>query len=571
MSVKVCDLYTSLGETLGEKVWQEYPRPQLRRNSFLCLNGQWAFAAKKGKQFPKDYSRSILVPFCPESLLSGIHTHYGEDTFLFYQRTVTLPEGFLKGRLLLHFGAVDQQVEVFVNGRIVGRHIGGYNSFYLDITDDCAPEMTLTLRVKDDLRDKTLPYGKQTLKRGGMWYTPVSGVWQSVWMECVPEKHIEDLKIDVTLEEATVTLTPALTGTAFFEGKALPIVDGCVTLRPEQPEHWSPENPRLYSFTLQCGEDTVGSYFALRTLETRQINGIPRLCLNGKPYFFHGVLDQGYWPDGIYTPACEKAFAQDILEMKKLGFNTLRKHIKVEPEAFYYACDRLGMIVFQDMVNNSDYSFLRDTALPTIGIQKKKDIRGHKNLASRKAFYGCMDATVAQLKNHPCVCYWTIFNEGWGQFCADAAYERLKRMDNSRFIDSTSGWFRGKETDVESLHIYLGSFKKLKAGQKPLVLSECGGYCYPVDDHIFCPQKAYGYRKCKDLDAFRSDLESLYREKILPAAQKGLCACILTQLSDVEEEINGLLTYDRKICKAEQQNMLHLAMELKKTVEEYDG
>ena len=568
MSDKICDLYTALGEELGESVWQEYPRPQLKRNSYLNLNGKWDFAAKKGKQFPRQYTESILVPFCPESLLSGIHAHYGEDLYLFYRRNVSLPAGFLKGRLLLHFGAVDQQVEVFVNGRIVGKHIGGYNAFYLDITDDCAQEMTLTLRIKDDLRDKTLPYGKQCLNRGGMWYTPVSGVWQSVWMESVPEKYIQDMKIDVTLEEATVTLTPALNGTAIFEGKEQPVVEGKVTLRPQVCENWTPENPKLYSFTIRCGEDTVDSYFALRTLETKTVNGIPRLCLNGKPYFFHGVLDQGYWPDGIYTPASEKAFEQDILEMKKLGFNTLRKHIKVEPEAFYYACDRLGMIVFQDMVNNSKYRFLRDTILPTIGIQQKNDIHSHNKIASRKAFYACMDATVAQLKNHPCICYWTIFNEGWGQFCSDAAYERLKVMDDSRFIDTTSGWFRGASTDVESLHIYFGSFNKLQPCDKPLVLSECGGYIYPVEDHVFCPSKAYGYRKCNDLDKFRSDLESLYRDKILPAAQRGLCACILTQISDVEEEINGLLTYDRKVCKADVQNMLHLAGELKKTAEE---
>lgn len=568
MSVTFCDLTTYQGESLGEKVWQEYPRPQMRRDSYLNLNGRWDFAAKKGKQFPRAYNESILVPFCPESALSGIHAHYGEEQYLFYRREVTLPDGFLKGRLLLHFGAVDQQVEVFINGRIVGKHIGGYNAFYLDITDDCAREMTLTLRIKDDLRDNTLPYGKQCLKRGGMWYTPVSGVWQSVWMESVPEKHIEDIKIDVTLEEATVTVMPALNGTAVFEGRELPVVNGKVTLRPANPENWTPENPKLYAFTLRCGEDTVRSYFALRTLETKVIGDIPRLCLNGKPYFFHGVLDQGYWPDGIYTPASEQCFEQDILEMKKLGFNTLRKHIKVEPEAFYYACDRLGMIVFQDMVNNSKYRFFRDTILPTIGLQQKNDIRSHNKLASRKAFYECMDATVDQLKNHPCICYWTIFNEGWGQFCGDAAYERLKARDSSRFIDTTSGWFRGAASDVESLHIYFGSFGRLQVEDKPLVLSECGGYVFAVEDHLFCPQKAYGYRQCKELDKFRSDLESLYRDKILPAAQRGLSACILTQISDVEEEINGLLTYDRKVCKADEQNMRHLAAELKKTVEE---
>ncbi len=567
MAATICDLYTDLGERLQDTPWQAYPRPQLRRESYLNLNGKWDFAAKKGKQFPRTYNQEILVPFCPESLLSGIGEHYGEELFLFYRKQVTLPDGFLNGRLLLHFGAVDQTVEVFVNGRIMGKHSGGYHAFTLDITDDAAQEMTLTLRVKDDLRDKTQPYGKQCLKRGGMWYTPVSGVWQTIWMECVPESHIQDLKIDVTLEEAAITLTPALSGTAYFEGKEIPVVDGKCTLRPESPEPWSPEHPKLYSFVLQCGEDAIGSYFALRTLETKVIGGIPRLCLNGKPYFFHGVLDQGYWPDGLYTPASEVSYEQDIMEMKRLGFNTLRKHIKVEPEAFYFACDRLGMIVFQDMVNNSKYRFFRDTVLPTIGIQQKSDVRSHKHLPTRKAFYKGLDRTVAQLKNHPCICYWTVFNEGWGQFCADAAYERLRNLDDSRFIDTTSGWFRGADTDVESLHIYFGSFKKLQAGEKPLVLSECGGYCFPVADHLFCPDKSYGYRSCKTLEAFRTDLEGLYREKILPAVQKGLCACILTQLCDVEEEINGLLTYDRKVCKADPEGMRQLAEELKGSIQ----
>ena len=553
---------------MGKNVWQEYPRPQLRRDSFLNLNGLWDFAAKKGKQFPRNYEQQILVPFCPESLLSGIHTHYGEDLYLFYRRQISLPAAFRKGRLLLHFGAVDQIAEVFINGRIVGKHVGGYNAFTLDITDDASEEMVLTLRIKDDLRDKTLPYGKQCLRRGGMWYTPVSGIWQTVWLESVPEKHIEHIDLQVTLETATVTVTPALSGSALFEGKQWPIENGKVTLRPENPITWSPENPKLYPFTLRCGEDSVDSYFALRTLETKVVNGIPRLCLNGKPYFFHGVLDQGYWPDGLYTPPSEASYEQDILEMKNLGFNTLRKHIKVEPEAFYYACDRLGMIVFQDMVNNSKYRFFRDTVLPTIGIQQKNDTRCHGNISTRKAFYAGMAATVNQLKNHPSICYWTIFNEGWGQFCADAAYDKLRALDDSRFIDTTSGWFRAENTDVESLHIYFGSFRKLDTYEKPLVLSECGGYCYPVADHMFCPEKSYGYRNCKTLDAFRTDLEGLYREKILPAVKKGLCGCILTQISDVEEEINGLLTYDRKICKAAPQNMRQVAGELKKSVEE---
>ncbi len=563
----LCDLYTQRGENLPEAVWQEYPRPQLQRQSWLNLNGKWDFAAKKGKQFPTEYNQQILVPFCPESALSGIHQHYGEDTFLYYRRQVTLPDGFVKGKVLLHFGAVDQIVEVFINGRIVGKHIGGYHAFTMDITDYYTPQMELTLRIKDDLRSTDLPYGKQKLKRGGMWYTPVSGVWQTVWMESVPETHIERLDIQVSLEKATVTVHPKLDGVVMFQGQEIPLVAGTAELAPENPELWTPENPKLYGFAVRAGEDAVGSYFALRTIEAKLVNDIPRLCLNGKPYFFHGLLDQGYWPDGLYTPASEASYEDDILAMKKLGFNMLRKHIKIEPEAFYYACDRLGMVVFQDMVNNGKYSFVKDTLLPTLGVQKLPDTKRNKGAAARRAFLQGMEQTVAQLKNHPCIVYWTIFNEGWGQFCADEMYEKLFQQDSSRIIDSTSGWFRGSKTQVESLHIYFGSFRKLKPTDKPLVLSEFGGYCYAEKDHLFNPDKSYGYRHCKTLDQYRSDLEGLYRQKILPAVSQGLCAAVYTQVSDVEEEINGILSYDRKVCKADMQNMVHLAQELKSAIE----
>ncbi len=559
------DLYTQQGEEITENPWQVYPRPQMKRDSFLNLNGRWDFGVSTGKRFP-EYDKTILVPFCPQSLLSGIKEHYGEETFLYYRRALNLPKGFHKGKVLLHFGAVDQVAEVYLNRQIVGKHVGGYEAFSLDITDYLQDTNVLEVRVKDDLRSKVLPYGKQTLKRGGMWYTPVSGIWQTVWVESVPQKHIESLDIQVSLEEATVTVEPKLTGAVVFEGKEIELQDGVAVLRPDVIENWTPENPKLYDFSVVCGDDRVESYFALRTIEVKEVEGISRLCLNGEAYFFHGLLDQGYWPDGIYTPAAPECYCEDILAMKKLGFNMLRKHIKVEPEQFYYDCDRLGMVVFQDMVNNGKYSFLGDTLLPTIGVQKMKDCKRHKNPASRKAFYQGMEATVKQLKNHPSIVYWTIFNEGWGQFCADKAFDKLLELDDSRIIDSTSGWFRRNKTHVESLHIYFGSFRKLKAGNKPLVLSEFGGYCYAVSEHLFCPDKSYGYRNCKTLDDYRTDLEALYRDKIIPAARRGLCAAVYTQVSDVEEEVNGLLTYDRRVCKADQHNMLVIAADLKNAI-----
>ena len=561
------DLYTAQGEQIRENPWQAYPRPQMKRESYLNLNGRWEFTAQQEETLPDSYDKAILVPFCPESLLSGIKEHFPDGCWLFYRRKLILPDGFGLGRVLLHFGAVDQYAKVYVNGKLAGSHLGGYEAFSIDITDYLQTENELVVGAMDDLRTKVQPYGKQTLNRGGMWYTPVSGIWQSVWAESVPEEYIRSLDIQADGEKAVISVEPAMDGKVTVDGNVYPLCDGTAVVKPENPVLWSPENPHLYDFVVETKCDRVESYFALRSLEIKKVGQYPRLCLNGKPYFFHGLLDQGYWSDGIYTPADPQGFERDILSMKALGFNMLRKHIKVEPEQFYYDCDRLGMIVFQDMVNNGDYSFFRDTALPTVGLQKLCDRNMHRDPETRKAFRQGMKATVKQLKNHPCICYWTIFNEGWGQFDSDAVYGRMKKLDSSRFIDATSGWFRRKKSDVESLHIYFGSWKKLKAGQRPLVLSEFGGYCYGVEGHIFNPEKAYGYKSCKSLEALNRDLKALYEEKVIPAAEKGLCAAVYTQVSDVEDEINGLLTYDRKVCKADEEMLLSIAQKLQKAIE----
>ena len=561
------DLYTPQGERISSAPLQSYPRPQMRRESYVNLNGWWAFTVSSQTQLPACYDREILVPYCPESLLSGIHTHFPEGSSLFYRRLLPIKKPENGNRILLHFGAVDQYAEIYVNQKLVCTHWDGYQAFSCDITDFLQEENQLTVRATDDLRSCRMPYGKQTLTRGGMWYTPVSGIWQTVWLEEVPQSYIAELDIQTDDAQAVVTVTPALDGTVLFEGQTVALQGGKAVLKPRNPQYWSPENPHLYTFTVKAGADQVESYFALRTLSVKTVNGVHRLCLNGKPYFFHGLLDQGYYSDGLFTPASEQNFENDILQIKALGFNTLRKHIKVEPEQFYYLCDKLGMVVFQDMVNNGRYSFLRDTALPTIGLQKRSDRKLHKDPQGRKAFLQGMENTVQQLKNHPCVCYWTIFNEGWGQFDSDNVCAHLRTLDSSRFIDATSGWFRGENTDVESLHIYFGSWKKLKSKNRPLVLSEFGGYCYAVKQHIFNPQKSYGYKSCKTSEDFCRDLEKLYTEKVIPAAQKGLCAAIYTQVSDVEDEINGLLTYDRKVCKVQPEPMLKIAAALREAVE----
>ena len=557
------NLYTPEGEALQGTPWEVYPRPQLKRDSYVNLNGVWDFAVSEKDAIPA-FNKCITVPFCPESLLSGLKRSVKPGSYLFYRRNFSVkPQA---GRLLLHVGAADQVADIYVNQIHVCHHEGGYDAFTADITDVLEGENELVIQVCDDLRNLSFPYGKQTLKRGGMWYTPVSGIWQTVWLEWVPETYIEELDIQVDLQKATITTTPALDGKVICEGKEYPLLGGKAVIAPEDPHLWSPEDPYLYDFTIETEQDKVSSYFALRTIESKVINGIPRLCLNGKPYFFHGLLDQGYWPDGLFTPARPECYTRDILEMKKLGFNTLRKHIKVEPEEFYYQCDRLGMVVFQDMVNNGDYNFLRDTALPTVGVQTIPDKNLHTNAVARKRFLQSMEATVKQLKNHPCILYWTIFNEGWGQFDSEAVYERLKALDSSRIIDATSGWFRQKKTDVDSRHIYFTPWSTLKVSDKPLVLSEFGGYAYPVEGHLFNTGNAYGYKACKSEAHFRVSVDKLYREKVIPAAKKGLCAAIITQVSDVEDEINGFLTYDRKVNKADEEQMQKIAEELRKSV-----
>ena len=556
------ELSTPRGANVGAAPWSVYPRPQMRRDSYVNLNGLWEFAVTDGLS-PEKYDRQILLPYCPESALSGIREHFEEGASLWYHRVLELPEGFDSGRLLLHIGAADQICDVFVNGHSVGHHEGGYEAFSCDLTQAREPVLDITIRCRDNLRDQRFPYGKQVMNRGGMWYTPVSGIWQTVWLEQVPETYIRKLTIDNKGYSVTIRTGLDIPGTVTVEGLGqFPLAEGEVTIAPENPRLWSPEDPFLYNFTVTQGEDEVASYFAIRSLEIKKIGKYPRLCLNGKPYFFHGLLDQGYWPESLLTAPAPESYADDIAAMKALGFNMLRKHIKVEPEEFYYQCDKLGMVVFQDMVNNGDYSFSRDTALPTGGIQWLPDRKLHPDQDTRTFFRNAMAATVEQLRSHPSIVYWTIFNEGWGQFCADEMYHELRAQDDTRWIDATSGWFRRKETDVDSRHVYFRKVRLKGDGKKPLVLSEFGGKTYKAEGHIFNPEKTYGYGGCETPEALAAAMEKLYLQEVLPCIGRGLCAAVYTQVSDVEDEINGLLTYDRKVCKLTPETMLPIAEKL---------
>lgn len=554
--IKFARLYTNEGKDITSQAWDAYPRPQMKRDSFFSLNGPWELRTGEGKK------EIINVPFPPESILSGICRSMGKYPVLYYRKVFTLPKDFIKDRVLLHFGAVDQYARVKLNGTLIGEHRGGYEPFTFDITDKLLERNLLEVEASDELENHVLPYGKQRRKRGGMWYTPISGIWQSVWLESVCENYVKSLKIDVGVNYVEIK-ADAPDGTIIVKAPHTrsehEFKNGHAHIKIKNPRLWSPEDPYLYKFVLRAGDDEVESYFAMRTLEIQDVDGRKRLCLNGKPYFFHGLLDQGYYSDGIYLPASPESYTKDIMLAKSMGFNTLRKHIKVEPEYFYYECDRLGMIVFQDMVNNGKYSFFKDTVLPTIGFKRLPDT--WRRRAVKKAFVSEMKKTVNQLYNHPCICYWTIFNEGWGQFDADEMYEQLRRLDHSRFIDTTSGWFKKKESDVESMHVYFKPVK-LKPSKKPIVLSEFGGYSYNVAEHVYNPNKTYGYKKFESKEAFENDLIKLYEEQIVPNIANGLCASIYTQLSDVEDETNGIVTYDRYIVKVNRERMSELAKKL---------
>ncbi len=568
-SPRLCSLKTPFESDSSTSWEKEYPRPQMKRNSYLSLCGDWELSCKKDKQ--EKHLGAIHVPFPPESRLSGVERQLQGGEQYVYRKAFSLPEGFRRSRVLLNFGAVDQIATVYVNDIHVGSHAGGYLPFTFDITDALHEgENHLRVEVTDEL-DCEFPYGKQRRDRGGMWYTPISGIWQPVWLENVPEEYISSLKLTPTLDSITIEInggkadklviiqTPAGPLEHRFSGRS-------TAISIPSPVLWTPENPHLYSFTLTDGEDIVESYFALRTVTIEESNGQAYICLNGKPTFFHGLLDQGYFSDGIYLPATPAGYIFDVCTMKSLGFNMLRKHIKVEPDLFYYYCDKYGMIVFQDMINSGKYRFFLDTALPTIGL--KRGVSHRASNRRREIFEHGLREMVNHLHNHPSVCYYTVFNEGWGQYDADRIYKEMKVLDPTRIWDATSGWFTGRDSDVTSDHIYFRKIEVNPDPEHPCVLSEFGGYSWKVPEHSFNLDQTYGYRKFTDQTAFVQALENLYRKEVIPAIRKGLCAAVLTQVSDVEDETNGLVTYDRQVVKVEQTSMKTLSEELYQTFEQ---
>ncbi len=573
-------LYTPWGEKLDrEHPLPEYPRPQLVRNSYVNLNGPWAYAVedREGRTLRQG---TITVPFAPECLLSGCDFQLQRDETLRYERTFALPEGFRRDRVLLHFGAVDQSCGVLVNGKAAGGHEGGYLPFTLDITDALIPgENRLAVWVRDVTNGGPHAYGKQKYRRGGIWYTATSGIWQTVWLESVPNNYVNNIRLTPDFdgrricwqiladEPAGARVRVLAEGETVAEGGCDEGGRGAAEIPAEWFRPWTPEDPFLYDLEIVLGEDRVESYFGMRKFSAVEYRGHRVFALNNEPYFQSGLLDQGYWSDGLYTPPADEAMVHDLETVKAMGFNMLRKHIKIEPLRWYYHCDRLGILVWQDAVSGGDpFLPLYTQYLPFIGV-KVKDAPSRKlgraDEKGRARFERDLEDMIDLLCNCVSLCLWVPFNEGWGQFDAVRIAGAVKAMDPTRLVDHASGWHDQDGGDVRSCHVYYKPVRLKNDGRRVLALTEFGGYSLPVPGHC-AEEKEFGYRAYKSAGEWMDAVEKLYRREVIPLiGREGLSAAVYTQVSDVEEEVNGLMTFDRRVTKMDPARMAEINGELK--------
>ena len=570
-------LYTIWGKQVDpEHVLEEYPRPAMVRKSYKNLNGIWEYAIDQSENFPEKYEGTILVPFSPEAVLSGVNRQVMPEDVLHYRRIINLDESFLHGRCLLHFGAVDQICNVWMNEKLVGGHTGGYLPFTIDVTEQIKQgDNLLQVEVKDFSDTSYHSRGKQKLERGGMWYTAQSGIWQTVWMECVPENYIRDLKIVPQYDDGIVELKvltnekkrTECTGVISFQGKTLKTIrfyaNQKTKIELERYEEWTPETPNLYDLEITMEKDKVSTYFAMRKYSVdRDKNGILRFFLNNRPYFHNGLLDQGYYPDGLYTAPSDEALQYDIKKMKELGFNMLRKHIKVEPARWYYHCDRIGMLVWQDMVcGGENYNMKFICTMPNMFMWTGRIIKDNKykkfareNELGRKEYYRELKEMIRHLYNYPSIAAWVPFNEGWGQFDAARATTLIRKLDPNRLVDEASGWFDQHGGDMYSIHNYWRKLKVKPREDRVVALTECGGYSYRMENRSYCDE-VYGYRKYYSKQELTEGVTGLWEQELIPNIKNGLSATVYTQVSDVEEEVNGLVTYDRGEVKVTEQEI----------------
>jgi beta-galactosidase/beta-glucuronidase len=572
----------------------EHPRPQMTRPDWVNLNGQWDYAIlPKENSAPQTFDGKILVPYAVESSLSGVQKPLLPSERLWYHRTfpLSLKEGGAEGgvRVLLHFGAVDDECVVWVNGKQVGEHRGGYLPFTFDITDALvAGENELLISVLDSTETGLQQRGKQVLKPQGIWYTAISGVWQTVWLEIVPEISITSLKLTPDLDAETLTVEVKLRGagegvsamaeTTHGGEKIISVreqAEGTIRLAIPNPRVWSPSDPYLYDLRVKLIRDNqildeVGSYFAMRKFGLiKDSQGHLRFALNDQPMFLYGPLDQGYFPDGLYTPPSEDAMLFDIEYTKQIGCNMIRKHIKIEPLRWYYHCDRLGMIVWQDMPNGGliDGEVVATLSL-AFGFHRNDTHRlsrfGRANAENRARYRSELQGMIDHLHNAACIAVWVPFNESWGQFQSTEIGEWVKAYDPTRLVDHASGWFDQGGGDFQSRHVYVKKLKRPKPDRRAFVISEFGGYSLKVGGHLWDEKKKFGYRFYETSDALTDAYLNLLKNELKPLIPQGLAAAIYTQTTDVEIEINGYLTYDRLVEKMNIEKIRQAHVELYK-------
>lgn len=543
-----------------ENVHPEYPRPQMVRKEWMNLNGLWELEIWTGSATP--IKTNILVPFPVESALSGVMRAVSPSDTLGYRRTFSVPPGWKGKRVLLHFGAVDWSTHVLVNGQGVGTHMGGYDRATFDITDALSPsgEQVLEVKVTDPTDQGTQPRGKQVLKPEGIWYTPTSGIWQTVWLEPVPEAYITELRAEVNDKCTEVTIRPQFSGPIGGKWLFVELLDGNVrvggsSFSPEvhpkiglsKPKLWAPDNPHLYRVRLFVHEyvpkgapqivvDQVDSYIGLRSMTLgKDKRGRTRIFLNGKQTFLVGPLDQGFWPDGLYTAPTDAALKYDIEVTKRLGFNFIRKHVKVEPDRFYYWCDKMGLLVFQDMPSGDKYIGGRD---PDIVRTKE----------SGEQFERELTAMIESLRNHPSIVGWVPYNEGWGQWDTPRITDLVKELDPSRLVVSASGWTDRGTGDLVDWHVYPGPGAPKPEANRASFLGEFGGLGLPMPGHMW-QKEGWGYRSFKTQAELSDGIVALFQNLRSLIDDPGLSGAVYTQTTDVEQEVNGLMTYDRAIIK----------------------
>lgn len=571
----------------------EYPRPQFRRDFWVNLNGEFDYAITDNTdKIPENYDGKILVPFAIESELSGVERTLMPDEILWYKKDFTITNEFNNKRVILNFDAVDWQCKVYINSQFVGEHTGGYNGFSFDITPFIHDGSNqLTVRVFDPTDEGWQQRGKQTLKSHGFWYTGTSGIWQTVWLEAVDEARIEKIKLLPDIDKGVVNIKSTVTidnnytiKVSVFDNEknivTTVVTDDCDIKIPNF-KLWSPETPNLYDMTLELcvnGEvkDCVKTYFGMRKFSIgKDAKGYSRLFLNNKPYFHNGLLDQGYWCDGGMTPPCDEAMIYDIQKMKDLGFNMLRKHIKTEPARWYYHCDRLGMLVWQDMISGGKplnnivagvIPNIQGVVTPVVNLSMKDNkykLFNRDELEWRNNFKSELYEMIEQHYNCVSISTWVPFNEGWGQFDANEIGKAVKNFDPSRHLDEASGWYDQGGGDFRSIHKYILPVVTPKKDKRVFVLSEFGGYSQIIDGHVWNKLKSFGYMMFHSKKSLTFAYKKLYELQIIPKIKRGLSALVYTQVSDVEFEVNGIMTYDRAIVKVDEETVKEINSKIK--------